>query len=36
MSAGGILDGAILVVYRQPMALDRFTAHDLTAAEPLG
>jgi len=34
-SASGILDGAVLVVYRQPMALDRFTAHDVTAAAEL-
>ena len=32
----GLPDGAVLVVYRQPMALDRFTAHDVTSAEPLG
>jgi len=35
-STSGILDGAVLVVYRQPMALDRFTAHDVASAEPLG
>jgi len=35
-SAGGVVDGATLVVYRQPMALDRFTAHDVAAPEPLG
>ena len=35
-SSSGIVDGALLVVYRQPMALDRFTAHDVTATEPLG
>ena len=35
-TSSGILDGNVLVVYRQPMALDRFTAHDVTAAEPIG
>jgi len=35
-STGGVLDGTALVVYRQPMALDRFTAHDVTASEPIG
>jgi len=35
-STGSAPEGIVLVVFRQPMALDRFTAHDVTAAEPLG
>jgi len=36
VASSGFLDGATFVVYRQPISLDRFTAHDVTAAEPLG